>query len=257
MRTAASRVRGSLRMRRRGGDRRWKVVGALTLFAAGVLFSATGSVAGGTSLRDDDPELREVIPLRNEEVQELGETADELRDEADGLTDDLGSDDADIAAEQERAEELLEAVGLTEVHGPGLVVALEDAPRLDGNLPGGASGDDVVVHQQDVQAVVNALWAGGAEAMTIMDVRVIGTSAVRCVGNTLLLHGQVYSPPFVIAAIGDGEAMSRALDDSDGVRAFRAAAEDFGLGYSVNERDDILMPAYDGPVSLIEAEAPR
>jgi len=34
--------------------------------------------------------------------------------------------------------------------------------------------------------VVNALWAGGAEAMTIMGVRVISTSAVRCVGNTLL-----------------------------------------------------------------------
>ena len=43
-----------------------------------------------------------------------------------------------------------------------------------------------------MQAVVNALWAGGAEAMSIMNVRVLATSAVRCVGNTLLLHGRVY-----------------------------------------------------------------
>ena len=49
--------------------------------------------------------------------------------------------------------------------------------------------------------MVNALWAGGAEAMTIMGERVIATTAVRCVGNTLLLHGRVHSPPFTVAAI--------------------------------------------------------
>ena len=38
-----------------------------------------------------------------------------------------------------------------------------------------------MVHQQDIQAVVNALWAGGADALQIMDQRVISTSAVRMV----------------------------------------------------------------------------
>ena len=54
--------------------------------------------------------------------------------------------------------------------------------------------DDLVVHQQDVQSVVNALWAGGAEAMMIMDQRVVNTSAVRCIGNTLLLQGRRTRP---------------------------------------------------------------
>src|SRR3712207_6487557 len=94
------------------------------------------------------------------------------------------------------------------------------------------SNDDLVVHEQDVQAVVNALWAGGAEAMTIMGVRVISTSAVRCAGNTLLLHGRVYSPPFTITAIGDPARLSGALAESEGVRQFRDAAADFGLGYA-------------------------
>ncbi len=58
------------------------------------------------------------------------------------------------------------------------------------------SPDDLVVHQQDVQAVVNALWAGGADAVQVMDQRLLSTSAVRCVGNTLLLNGRVYSPPY-------------------------------------------------------------
>ena len=75
----------------------------------------------------------------------------------------------------------------------------------------------VVVHQQDVQGVVNALWRGGAEAMQIMDQRVISTSAVRCVGNTLLLQGRVSSPPYTITAVGDVDAIERG--DADAARA--------------------------------------
>lgn len=58
-----------------------------------------------------------------------------------------------------------------------------------GRLP-----DDLVVHQQDIQAVLNALWSAGAEAVQMQDQRISATSAPRCVGNTLLLDGRTYSP---------------------------------------------------------------
>ncbi|GAA4910312.1 DUF881 domain-containing protein [Stackebrandtia albiflava] len=255
-RRARDRVRRAWRDYR-SGERRWSAVTVLVLFAAGALLSATASAAGGTSLRaEQDVELRELIPERNAQVQDLTEQYEALGTEVEELAEGL-TDDSGVTAEEERASEWLAAAGLTAVHGPGVQVSLDDAPRVDGRLPHGATVDDVVVHQQDVQAVVNALWAGGAEAMTIMGVRVVSTSAVRCVGNTLLLHGQVYSPPFVIAAIGDRDAMMESLDDAPGVRAFRAAAADFGLGYSTEEFEDRRMPAYDGPLNLIDAEVPR
>ena len=102
-------------------------------------------------------------------------------------------------------------------------VTLDDAPHPDSGrtLPGDPNPDLLVVHQQDVQAVVNALWAGGARAMQIMDQRVIATSAVRCVGNTLLLHGVVYSPPYVITAVGDPTALRHALDASPDVQIYK------------------------------------
>ena len=65
--------------------------------------------------------------------------------------------------------------------------------------------NDLVIHQQDLQAVVNALWQGGAKGIQVMDQRLISTSAVRCVGNTLILQGRVYSPPYKITAVGDPE----------------------------------------------------
>ena len=77
------------------------------------------------------------------------------------------------------------------MHGPGLVVTLKDAQRdANGRFPRDASPDDLVVHQQDIQAVLNALWSAGAEAIQMQDQRIIATSVPRCVGNTLLLNGR-------------------------------------------------------------------
>ena len=95
-----------------------------------------------------------------------------------------------------------------------------------------------MVHQQDVQAVVNALWAGGAEAMTLMGQRVVSTSAVRCVGNTVVLHGRVYSPPFVVTAVGDPDALRGALDGDPGVQYFQTFVDRFGLGYAVERESE-------------------
>jgi uncharacterized protein YlxW (UPF0749 family) len=226
---------------------------------AGLLFTTTARTAAGTSLRDDRrPELTRLIQERQRQHEELDKRAADLRRQIDEATRAQAGSDSRIAQEQGRADAVRAAAGFTAVHGPGVRVVLDDAPRRpDGGLPAGARPDDVVVHQQDVQSVVNALWAGGAEAMVIMDVRVISTSAVRCVGNTLLLHGRVYSPPFAIQAIGDQRGMLDALDGDAGVSAFQQAANAYGLGYSAQPVADIVAPAHSGPGTLEYAKAPR
>lgn len=234
----------------------WSWAVPVIVLTAGLLFTLSATTAGGTDLREDRrPQLIELIDKQQERVADADQHASRLRADVEAETNALAGSDAPIAEQQERAAAERVGAGLTAVHGPGLTVRLDDAPY--GFRPGGASVDDLVVHQQDVQAVVNALWAGGAEAMSIMGVRVISTSAVRCVGNTLLLHGRVYSPPFVITAIGDPEAMRAALDASEGVRLFRQAVDRFRLGYRVGVERDVLIPAYEGTVALDEAKAAR
>jgi uncharacterized protein YlxW (UPF0749 family) len=110
--------------------------------------------------------------------------------------------------------------------------------------------NQLVVHQSDLQAVVNALWAGGAQGMSIAGQRIVATSAVRCVGNTLLLNGQVYSPPFKVEAIGPSDSMQDRLDASPGVRLFRQAADYYGLEYRVAVNQHVRLPAYGGPPVL-------
>lgn len=249
----------SILLPRRFADRHlgWSALVPVVALLAGLLFTTSATTARGTDLRNDRrPELAGLIEQRRKQVDAAEQQAATLRDDIDSRTRALSGSDAGIAAERARADQVKGAAGLEAVHGPGLTVRLNDAPRRpDGSLPPGASPDDVVVHQQDVQAVVNALWAGGAEAMSIMGVRIISTSAVRCVGNTLLLEGQVFSPPFVVTAIGDPTALRAALDAAIDVQAFREAAGAFGLGYDVRTEADTSVPAYDSSTSLRYAQA--
>lgn len=245
---------------RRSADRRrgWSLGVPVIVVAAGVLFTTTATTARGTSLRDDRrPQLTQLINERGARVAAAEKRALTLRAEVEAQTKALAGSDRPIAGQQSRADSYRQAAGFTALHGRGLTVRLDDAPRrADGSRPAGATNDDLVVHQQDVQAVVNALWSGGAEAMSIMDVRVISTSAVRCVGNTLLLHGRVFSPPFKITAIGDPEAMQRSLAASAGVQLFREAAAAFGLGYQEVVEGDVSVTAYEGSAALGYASVP-
>ncbi|WP_117211975.1 DUF881 domain-containing protein [Allorhizocola rhizosphaerae] len=251
LRRAASALHFT-RSRRSG----WSIGVPLIGLAAGFLFTVSANTAQGTVLREDRRvELAQLIDAKQTEVDRLAGEAKALQAQVDGTTNELAVGDGPIKQERERSAPWQEAAGLTEMRGPGLTVRLNDAP-IPVPRPDNSRLDDYVIHQQDVQAVVNALWAGGAEAMTIMDVRVISTSAVRCVGNTLLLHGRRYSPEFVIRAIGDPGRMRSTLDASPSVAGFRDAVRNFGLGYTVTTESSITAPPYTGPTDLRYAEVP-
>ncbi len=231
---------------------RWSVLVPLIAALAGLLFTTTAHTAAGTNLRDDRRlELSRLIAERNRQINTETAEATRLADEINDRTRDQARSDSRIREQQIRVDDTLLAAGFTGLRGPGVTVVLNDAPRRpDGSLPTGARPDDVIVHQQDVQSVVNALWAGGAEAMTIEGIRVISTSAVRCVGNTLLLHGQVFSPPFDIAAIGDPNTMMAALDADTGVQSFRDAAQAWGLEFVAHRQSQVIAEPYPGSVAL-------
>ena len=140
---------------------------------------------------------------------------------------------------------------MTEMTGPGVVVTMTDAPRnADGKYPVDATPDDLVVHQQDVQAVLNALWLGGAEAVQMQDQRILATSAPRCVGNTLLLNGRTYSPPYVITVIGNVEGMRAALAAAPLVTLYKQYVVRFGLGYTEEPRASVDVVGHRMPLKL-------
>ena len=223
---------------------------------AGLLFATTSQVARGTNLRAEVTDVSQLIRAEDARNAERTARVGELRAEVDALSQDKGGSTR-AKEDTARADRLAPAAGHAPVTGDALRVTLDDADITADALPEGVSVDDVVVHQQDVQAVVNALWRGGATGMTVMDQRIISTSAVRCVGNTLILQGRVYSPPFVITAVGDTEKMQAALDADPTVSVYREYVAQLGLGYEVTSAQETTVPAYAGQSQLQHAKAVR
>jgi uncharacterized protein YlxW (UPF0749 family) len=221
---------------------------------AGVGFAASARDSRGTDLRAPGiSSLADTVRSAEGRVRDADRQVRALQAQVNRAAAQAGRADSDVARVQNRVKPLRTPAGLTAVHGAGLTVVLDDAS----SQPAGADVDpnQLVVHQSDLQAVVNALWAGGAEAMTISGQRVIATSAVRCVGNTLLLNGEVFSPPFRVAAIGPSATMQERLASSPGVKLFREAAGYYGLGYTVESDSSVDLPAYSGPITLSYAHA--
>ena len=212
---------------------------------AGFLFVASGITADGTNLRTGGLEdLRSLVLDRANKVGELQSEVDTLATEVNDLS--ITKVDPALSSQISQLEQ---ATGLTPVSGSALRISLDDAPReLDSPLPDGVGPDDLVVHQQDVQSVVNAMWRGGATAVQVMDQRIISTSAIRCVGNTLLLQGQVYSPPFVITAIGNTSELQQALKDEPGVSLYLEYVERLNLGWDVSILNQTTIPAWEGSI---------
>ncbi len=226
----------------------------IVLALSGALFAANAKFARASDAERHPQDLRELAIAEVDRVAGLTSEVDALRGQVDALTESAAAAAGTEIADPPTAFRV--ESGVLPVAGPGLTVTLDDAPQDQPGLED-ISPDVLVVHQQDIQAVMNALWAGGAEAMSLMDQRVISTSAFRCVGNVLRLQGQVYSPPYVIRAVGDPDLLRAALADSPEVTAYRADAASVGLGWSVEADDDLLIDAYSGPTDLRHATVPE
>jgi uncharacterized protein YlxW (UPF0749 family) len=176
-------------------------------------------------------ELVDLIHQQDQRVRALRGEVRTLRrelSEASGT----GPATAEIEAAAAEVDELAALAGGGGLSGQGVVVTLDDSDLSrspSGNL------NDLVVHEQDIQTVVNALWRAGAEAVAVAGQRLTSASAVRCAGNTLLLHGTVQSPPYEIVAIGDPAALRDSLAGGPGIDRVLAAAGAFGLRYVVEE----------------------
>lgn len=225
----------------------------MAVFAlAGLIFFTSFNTAKGTNIRTDASllKLSDLIQTRSQKNGRLNDANGVLRDEVDALR---KEDDTSTGADDKKLTALEKTAGAQQLKGKALTVTLNDAPpNATAKLPGypEPQPDYLVIHQQDLQAVVNALWQGGAKGIKVMDQRLIATSAVRCVGNTLILQGRVYSPPYKITAVGDTGKLQAALTASKAIQNYKVYVDVYGLGWKVTDDGTVTLPGYSGTVDL-------
>jgi uncharacterized protein YlxW (UPF0749 family) len=235
----------------------WRVVTPVVVLLSGVLFAVSAEQSDGTDLRSGRfTDLASVVRAEREQTNELTAQVRDLSEEIDRLSTGLG--DRSVGRVQGEIETLVDPAGLTEKTGAGLQVTLTDAPEeVRASYPG--NPNDVVVHQQDIQAVANALWRGGAEAVTIQGQRLVSTTGIKCEGNNVTLQGVPYAPPYVIVGIGDVDEMAASVDADEDIDLYRqyAAEPTGGVGWDVQVLPTATAPAYDGLLDLTWARQLR
>lgn len=134
--------------------------------------------------------------------------------------------------------------GLTAVQGPGVEVTLNDSKTpFPGGLPAGMAPPNII-HDTDINQVVNELKAAGAEAVSVNDQRLVAVSPIRCAGPTVFVNNTAQTPPYLIKAIGEPKTLETALNISGGI-ASQIKTFDKAM-FSVEPAKRLIIPAYSG-----------
>ncbi len=248
---ALRRARAAQVRRHRNRHPLGRLLTGLVCVLAGLMVVVSAVNARGTDLRPGrNTDLVSLVQSQSRRNADLVREVSEVRARVDEIAVSEGTDPA-LQSELERTSA---AAAFTAVSGPAVLVTLDDAPETV--AADGVDADLLVVHQQDIQAVVNALWTGGAEAMTIQGQRVISTTGVKCVGNTVVLHGIPYAPPYVVSALGDPNRLRAALAGSPSIQIYQQYVAAYGLVYREQALDRADFPAHQGSLELQHARPP-
>jgi len=143
---------------------------------------------------------------------------------------------------------LKEEVGLKSVRGIGVSIVLSDGLFVDRKNP------DVInqslVHAADLRDIINALRSGNASAIAINDQRIIASTPITSVGNTILVNNYNLLPPFTISAIGDTSLMMQRIADPAALPDLQKRVKDLNIQFKAEINGGLLIPAYTGNLGL-------
>lgn len=137
-------------------------------------------------------------------------------------------------------------LGLTEVTGKGVVITLKDNQEVNSDTPGVLDVSDYLVHDGDIIQIINELKNAGAEAISVNDQRIIGSTAIICDGNVVRINGEKIGAPYIIRAIGVPEYLESSLLRPEG---YMARLKRDGVITEVTKSNNIIIPKYTGVIS--------
>lgn len=150
--------------------------------------------------------------------------------------------------QSELVRQLEAATGVLAVEGPGMVVTLSDAApeeTLDpvSGEPTEAVPEAGLVLDIDLQAVVNALWAAGAEAIAVNGQRLAPTSSIRTAGEAILVDFRPVTSPYAVDAVGNPDLLVPRFAGSETAARYDAYRQLYGIGFELTTAEQLSLPA--------------
>ncbi len=229
-----------------------------------LIYLAIGVVVGGfiaVQIVTTGSLARSTNPIQP--VLELGETIEEMRTDQKDLKDEIKNLRAEVEVQQDLVEtrratskelnteldDFETIVGLRPMQGQGIVVTMDDG-EYEGLKDRNDFKNDAIIHSTDILDVVNMLWVAGAEAIAINDERVVGTTSINCIVNTILVNESHVGTPLEIRAIGDSEELARFINDPGRLTDLHSRQREYNLVIETTEAGDIQIPAFTGTYEI-------
>jgi uncharacterized protein YlxW (UPF0749 family) len=127
------------------------------------------------------------------------------------------------------------SAGVAPVTGPGLVVTVDNAAD-------GGAGSGGVIRDTDLQALVNGLWAAGAEAVAVNGLRLTTLTAIRFAGLAITVDYRSLTPPYVVEAVGNPDTLPARFLETQGGQLLLGLQNNFGIRFATHTSSRIELP---------------
>lgn len=219
--------------------------------AAGLLLAALVVTVGAAQARVSAPTVAKERTELIQRIEDGNKNADGLQHRVDGLR-------SDVAAKQRKALQKhggdrgqLAALlsGSSAAKGPGIKLVVDDAKSAkeedssDGPRQSGSFTDNGRVRDRDMQRIVNGLWSSGAEAVAVNGQRLTSVSAIRAAGDAILVDNKPLAPPYTLQAVGPGQKLSTAFQNSADGQYLHVLQENYGVRTSISTQEEVRLPA--------------
>lgn len=235
--------------------RKWVVPITITCILLGFTFSLQyqlqNRITLASSANENTENLISMIKSNEAEIKAYEDQLAQLRQKYDEMSAKISAGQYEIETMQKDLAVLQNEFGLTEVKGAGITVILDDN-QLGAQAANGGDLNLYIIHYENILSVVNDLKQGGAKAIAINGLRLVTTSEIRCVGNTILVNTTRLAPPYEIQAIGNAANLENALLSAGNAQSYSTLKMlNFPVSYTTTSPNNpsITIPAYAGSVT--------
>lgn len=213
--------------------------------AIGVLLTAQFKAARNRILNPVEPftSLTEARDSLTEKVAKLKDEVKVLRDDTNTLQDKLKRSKRTNQELVDQSESLKALVGLKPAQDSGVVITLADAPQ-------GELSVDSIIHAADLRDLANVLWAAGASAVSINDERLVATTSVDSIINTVLVNNARITSPFTVKATGDSRKLADAVKSQSNLGDLNKRSRVNGIIFNVTKTREVNIAAFTGSFNI-------
>ena len=184
-------------------------------------------------LRTELANLKEQYDVANEQYEQQKQTLEQYQQQE-------KSDEETSKLVQDELDNVNLLLGKTNVEGEGVTITLRDKESEDGEF--------LIITSDILNILVNYLKLAGAEAISINDERIINTSDIATINETLILvNQQRIIGPYVVKAIGDKTYLESTLVGRDG---YVDTLQRQGYDVSIESSDKIEILQYNKDITV-------